>query len=71
MSLGYGRVERQLLDELTADAARPHDVGVLVKGQAWRRARCAAAAGPRSASRRRACARRSASSTPDAAAWSA
>lgn len=31
MSLGYGRVERQLLDELTADAARPHDVGVLVK----------------------------------------
>lgn len=31
MSLGYGRVERQLLDELATDTADRHGVGVLVK----------------------------------------
>ena len=31
MSLGYGRVELQLLDEIAADAADRHGVGVLIK----------------------------------------
>lgn len=31
MSLGYGKVERQLLDEIAADGADRYGVGVLVK----------------------------------------
>ena len=31
MSLGYGRVERQLLDEIAKDGADRHGYGVLVK----------------------------------------